>query len=508
MPDAGVISLILSGTTLVLMLYLALALRSFATGGREGGTGDLDRTLREETARTREEAARAARDLREELAAALHRVEAELRGGLAEAGRSQNDRLEAVRGILDSRIGALAQGNETKLEAIRTTVDEKLHAVLEQRLTEKFGVVGGQLEKLREEMATVLHRLGGDLRTGLAEMTRHQNERLDAVRTTVDGRLEALRKDNEAKLEAMRQTVDEKLHATLEQRLGEKFGLVGQQLERVHQSVGEMQALAAGVGDLKRVLSNVKTRGTWGEVSLGALLDQVMTGDQIGRNVEIQPGSGERVEFAVRLPGRDDAGPVWLPIDAKFPVEDYDRLVVAADLGDKAAEDAALRALETRIRRSAQEICAKYVHPPHSTDFAIMYLPTEGLYAEVLRRPGLAESLNRDCRVVPAGPTTLTAMLNSLQMGFRTLAIEKRSSEVWQLLAAVKTEFGKYGEVLDKVQRRLQMAEKDIAAVRTRERVIGRRLRSVGELPDSEARTLLEIEAEPVVDEPLPVDED
>ena len=337
---------------------------------------------------------------------------------------------------------------------------------------------------LREEVAATLHRLGGDLRGGVVELTTMQTERLEAVKAAVETRLDALRADNAAKLEAMRATVDEKLHATLEQRLGEKFGLVGQQLERVHKSVGEMQALAAGVGDLKRVLANVKTRGTWGEVALGALLDQAMTADQVGRNVEIRPGSGERVEFAIRLPGDGGAaGAVWLPLDSKFPVEDYERLVLAADAGDRAAEEAALRALEARVRRSAQEIGAKYVHPPHSTDFAVMFLPTEGLYAEVLRRPGLADALQRQYRVVPAGPTTLNAILNSLQMGFRTLAIQQRSSEVWRLLAAVKSEFGKYGDVLDKVQQRLRQAERDIDAVRVRERAIGRRLEAVQRLP-------------------------
>ncbi len=498
MIDPIDINTILFGTTVLLLLYVAFTLHSVR---RQDGA--VDRTLREETARAREEAARSARELREELGATLHRLDGDLRSSLSEMSRQQGERLDAVRTAVDGRLTALQQGNEAKLEAMRQTVDDKLHATLEQRLTEKFGVVGQQLEKMREELATTLNRQGTELRAGMAEMTRHQNERLDAVRTTVDSRLEGLRKDNEAKLEAMRQTVDEKLHATLEQRLGEKFGLVGQQLERVHQSVGEMQALAAGVGDLKRVLTNVKARGTWGEVSLGGLLDQVMTADQVSRNVEVQPGSGERVEFAVRLPGRQDEGEVWLPIDAKFPVEDYDRLVAAADAGDKAAEELALRALENRIRKSAQDICAKYVHPPHSTDFAIMYLPTEGLYAEVLRRPGLVEAMNRECRVVPAGPTTLTAMLNSLQMGFRTLAIEKRSSEVWQLLAAVKTEFGKYGEVLDKVQKRLQAAEKDIASVRVRERAIGRRLRGVEQLPEAEAGPLLHLSPTPAGEEEM-----
>jgi DNA recombination protein RmuC len=293
----------------------------------------------------------------------------------------------------------------------------------------------------------------------------------------------------------MRRTVDEKLHATLEQRLGESFKLVSDRLEQVHRGLGEMQTLAAGVGDLKKVLTNVKTRGTWGEVQLEALLEQLLTADQYAKNVATVPKSADRVEFAIRLPGRVEAGgaatPVWLPIDAKFPREDYERLIDAQERADPAAVEDASRALEARIRAEARAIAEKYVSPPHTTDFALLYLPTEGLYAEVLRRPGLSDLLQRDYRVTIAGPTTLTALLNSLQMGFRTLAIERRSSEVWQVLGAVKTEFGKFGDVLAKTKAQLETVTRSIEAAETRTRVMNRKLRDVEALPGEEANGLI-----------------
>jgi DNA recombination protein RmuC len=285
--------------------------------------------------------------------------------------------------------------------------------------------------------------------TGLTEKLEKAQE---GLRTTVGAALEKLRSDNAGKLEQMRISVDEKLQGILEQRLGASFKLVSEQLEQVFRGIGEMQSLATGVGDLKKMLSNVKMRGAWGEVSLGSLLDQVLTADQYERNVEVRPGSNQRVEYAIKLPGSDDGdAPLWLPIDAKFPNEDYERLVDASDRGDSEAVEAASKAVEMRIRASANDICERYVHPPHSTDFGVLFLPTEGLFAEIIRRPGLVDALQRQCRIVVTGPTTLMALLNSLRMGFRTLAIQKRSSKVWQVRAAVKTEFGKYGEVLDKV---------------------------------------------------------
>ena len=312
-----------------------------------------------------------------------------------------------------------------------------------------------------------------------------------------------MRADNAEKLEAMRATVDEKLHHTLEERLGASFKLVSDQLEQVFKSVGEMQSLAAGVGDLKRVLTNVKARGTWGEVSLGGILGEVLTAEQYDRNVEIRPGSNQRVEFAIRLPGTEESGPLWLPIDAKFPTEDYERLSEAAERADGAGVETAGKAIETRIRQAARDICTKYVVPPHSTDFALLFLPTEGLYAEIVRRPGLVDALQRDWRVVVAGPTTLLALLNSLRMGFRSLAIQQRSSEVWQVLRAVKTEFEKYGEVLDRVQKKLQEASNTIEDVAVRRRQIGRKLASVETLTEVEARLLLQVEG---AAEPPPLD--
>jgi DNA recombination protein RmuC len=301
--------------------------------------------------------------------------------------------------------------------------------------------------------------------------------------------------DNASKLEEMRRTVDEKLHATLEQRLGESFKLVSDRLEQVHKGLGEMQTLAAGVGDLKKVLTNVKTRGSWGEVQLATLLDQLLTGEQYGKNVATRPESSERVEFAIRLPGRaigdEEQRPVWLPIDAKFPLEDYQRLLEAQERADPLASAAAIKALEVRLRDEARKIHDKYVEPPYTTDFAILYLPTEGLYAEALRRPGLVDSLQRDLRICIAGPTTLAALLNSLQMGFRTLAIERRSSEVWAVLGAIKTEFGKFGEVLEATHRKLEQASRSIEAAGVRTRQIERKLRGVEALPASEVRSRL-----------------
>jgi DNA recombination protein RmuC len=317
--------------------------------------------------------------------------------------------------------------------------------------------------------------------------------RMEALRKAVEDRLTALQADNAAKLEQMRATVDERLQTTLETRLGESFRAVSERLEQVHRGLGEMQALASGVGDLKKVLTNVKTRGTWGEVQLGSLLEQVLAPGQYEANVATRPGSAERVEFAIKMPGRegDDAGVVWLPVDAKFPQEDYQRLIEAADRGDAEAVEAAARQLETRIKMSARDIHDKYLDPPHTTDFGVLFLPTEGLYAEVLRRPGLADAVQRDARVVVAGPTTLWAILNSLQMGFRTLAIEKRSSEVWALLGTVKTQFARFGELLDGVQKKLQEASNKMDDVARRSRTIQRKLRDVQELPAGESVPLL-----------------
>lgn len=317
-------------------------------------------------------------------------------------------------------------------------------------------------------------------------------QRLDKLRAAVDGQLDTIRRDNSQKLEEMRRTVDEKLHATLERRLGESFRLVSERLEEVHKGLGEMQALAAGVGDLKRVLTNVKTRGILGEIQLGSLLEQILTPDQYACNVATRPGSRDRVEFAIKLPGREkNGGIVWLPIDAKFPQEDYQRLLDAQEQADATLAEEAAKALENRLKNEAKDITTKYVCVPYTTDFAIMFLPTEGLYAEALRRPGLCDCLLREYRVVITGPTTLAALLNSLQIGFRTLAIEKRSAEVWTLLGAVKTEFGKFGALLDKTSKKLQEASHSIETAARKSRTIERKLQGVQELPPADAQRLL-----------------
>jgi len=355
--------------------------------------------------------------------------------------------------------------------------DEKLLSKIE--LFERAQERGERM--LREEMSRGREESAGAAKTQREEL----GTSLESVRSIVDLRLKELQEDNAKQIDKMRATVDEKLQGTLEKRLGESFKLVSDRLEQVHQGLGAMQQLASDVGGLQKVLSNVKMRGGWGEVQLGALLEQVLTPDQFARNVKTREESGEHVEFAIKLPGDENGAPVWLPIDAKFPTEDYQRLLAAQDQGDVAAIEDAMKSLETQLKRSAKDICQKYINPPRTTDFALMFLPTEGLYAEAIRRIGLAEQVQRDCRVVFAGPTTLAALLNSLQMGFRTLAIQKRSSEVWNLLSTVKTEFGKFGEALSAVKDKLDQASRHVDNVAVRSRAITKKLRDVEELPSN-----------------------
>ena len=349
----------------------------------------------------------------------------------------------------------------------------------------------------REAAKVQKERLEG-VTAQLKDLNESNQTRIDGLRNKVDERLRQIQEGNEKKLEEMRKTVDEKLQSTLEKRLGESFQLVSKQLEAVQKGLGEMQSLATGVGDLKKVLSNVKTRGIWGEIQLGNILEQILTPDQFGRDVTIIGDPGGSVEFALKLPGRDGnpESCVWLPIDSKFPQEDYLRLVEASEAADKEGEKEAIAALARAARKAAQEIETKYVNPPHTTDFALMFLPTEGLYAELLRQPGLAEEIQLQHRVVMAGPTTLAAILNSLQMGFRTLAIEKRASEVWQVLAAVKTEFGKFGGVLEKVKDQLDTASRTIEKTGVRTRAMERKLREVEQLPVGKASAILGLPAE------------
>ncbi len=329
----------------------------------------------------------------------------------------------------------------------------------------------------------------------MRELTRSSREDLEKMRGTFDSRVKEMQDGNEKKLEEMRKTVDEKLQSTLEKRLGESFNQVSQRLEEVYRGLGEMKNLAVGVGDLKRVLTNVKARGTWAEIQLGTILEQVLTSDQYEKNVKVKPDSGEIVEYAIKLPGpKDDPEAcVWLPIDSKFPQEDYIRILDASDAADLDAEKKASTELARTIRSAAKDIKEKYLCPPDTTDFGIMFLATEGLYAEVLRQPGLVEELQHQHRVVIAGPTTLTAILNSLRMGFQTLSIEKQAAEVWRVLGAVKTEFGKFGETLAKVKRQLDTASKSIESTETRTRAMERRLRSVEQLPENEVEEVLNL---------------
>jgi len=334
---------------------------------------------------------------------------------------------------------------------------------------------------LREEMARSREEGANAAKTQREELTKS----LEGVRSIVDLRLKQLQEDNSKQIDKMRATVDEKLQGTLEKRLGESFKLVSDRLEQVHQGLGAMQQLASDVGGLQRVLTNVKTRGGWSEWQLGVLLEEMLTPEQFAKNIKTRDDTDERVEFAIKLPGDDNGAPVWLPIDAKFPMEHYERLATAQEEGDVTAVEAAMKTLETQLKRCAKDICDKYINPPKTTDFALLFLPSEGLYAEAIRRVGLVQNVQRDCRVTFVGPTTLAALLNSLQMGFRTLAIQKRSSEVWNLLAGVKTEFGKFGEALSGVKEKLDQAARKMEDVDVRSRAITRKLRDVEELPSN-----------------------
>jgi DNA recombination protein RmuC len=375
---------------------------------------------------------------------------------------------------LTTTLGKLIEQTDKKWDALKSSVETKLEALGQQQ--------GGALKDSRTELTATLSKM--------AEQT---DKKLGELKGTVEAKLTQIQTDNSAKLEEMRKTVDEKLQGTLEKRLGESFKMVSDRLEQVHSGLGEMKTLAADVGNLQKVLTNVKTRGTWGEVQLGNLLDQILTPEQYARNVKTNPAGSELVEFAIKLPGRDEDGdkPVWLPIDAKFPKEDYERLVDASERNDAEAEESAKKSLEARVRSQARDIRDKYLAPPHTADFGLLYLPTEGLYAEVLRRPGLADSIQREYRIVVVGPTTLAALLNSLQMGFRTLAIQQRSSEVWKVLGAVKTDFGKFGDLLDGIKKKLDETGNTIEKAAHRSRQLEKKLKKVEALPVAETAALL-----------------
>jgi DNA recombination protein RmuC len=417
----------------------------------------------------RDEVGRSAQGTRVELGNALGLFQQTLLNQQGDVARTQNEQIDSFR---------------TQLATMQTAVSQALHAAASAQTV--------QAQSSREAQDNALKRFSDAMAEQLRAMSEANERRIGEVRTTVEQRLTTLQQGNEQKLEQMRATVDEKLHATLEARLGESFKQVADRLEQVHRGLGEMQTLARDVGSLSRVLNNVKTRGTLGEVQLAGLLEQVLTPEQYERNVETIPGSNARVDFAIKLPGRRDDGlPMWLPIDCKFPRDDYERLLDALDRADKEAVDVASKAIETRLRLEAKSIREKYIASPHTTDFGILFVPTEGLYAEALRRPGLVEALQRDHRITLAGPTTLLATLTSLQMGFRTLALEKRSAEVWEVLGAVKTEFSKFGDVLAKTKKKLDEASKTIDAAEVRTRAMARSLRGVEALPDSRAQALL-----------------
>ncbi len=425
---------------------------------QKGDAERVERTVREEQ-----------RLSRQELQAEVSRFEAQIQAQFERFTEQQSSRLQGF----DDRLGQFTERTERGLESLRLGL-------------------GDDARSARLESATTLGNFGKTLQESFQQLGDQTQRHLAEVRTTLEARLKDIQQDNAAKLEQMRATVDEKLQSTLETRLGESFRQVSERLEQVHRGLGEMQNLATGVGDLKRVLTNVKTLGIWGEVQLSGLIEDMLTREQYEVNVATRPGSSERVEFAIRLPGQSaDGTPVWLPIDAKFPREDYERLLDAQDRADVEGAAIASAALERRIREEAKAISQKYLEPPHTTNFAILFLPTEGLYAEVARRPGLSESLQRDHRVTVAGPTNLCMLLNSLQMGFRTLAIEKRSSEVWQVLGAVRTEFGKFATVLERTKKQLDSATHSIDQAGVRTRQIERKLRNVEQAAPEDAQRLL-----------------
>ncbi len=442
--------------TLITLIWIALGLR-----------GNGESASQRDAQRAEQEAAR--QELLALVRSSTERLERELRREISESQR-------AGRQELTQNLASFQQ----------TLVQQSAEATRTQNT---------QIDAFGQQLALLQKTLSDTLNLQLSGLSESNARRMSEVRETLEKQLAQLQTNNAAKLDEMRATVDEKLQATLQARLGESFKQVADRLEQVHKGLGEMQSLAQGVGDLKHLLTNVKTRGIFGEAQLASLLEQVFVPDQYAVQVATKPGSKNVVDFAIKLPGKSDNGePLWLPIDAKFPNEDYERLLDAQGRADVVGAESAGKALEMRIRLEAKSINEKYVEPPHTTDFAILFLPTEGLYAEVLRRPGLMESLQREHRITLAGPTTLLAMLSSLQMGFRTLALEKRSSEVWQVLGAVKTEFTKFGDVLAKVKSQTETVLKTIDGAETRSRAMGRALKKVEALPDAQAQALIPVD--------------
>lgn len=424
-------------------------------------------------------------EFRTEITNALSTLAQTLDLKVSDGIRNQRDQLESSSVAVTQALGASSKSNSEAIDQLRSAVEGKLIAIQTDNST--------KLELIRNNVERKLSEATTNLTQAIDMLSRRTTEAAEVLKSTIEARLSAIQSDNNLKLEEIRKTVDEELHSTLEQRLGESFRIVSERLEQVHAGLGEMRTLASGVGDLKKVLMNIRARGNWGEVQVGTLLEQILTPDQYSMNVRTNPDSSERVEYAIKLPGKDSAGdPVWLPIDSKFPHQDYERLIQAAESGDAAGISVHAAALEENICAEAKKIHEKYINPPHTTDFAILFLPTEGLFAEILRRPGICDRTLR-LRIVLAGPTTLAALLNSLQMGFRTLAIERRSAEVWDVLGAVKTEFSKFGNSLAAVEKKLHEASNKLGDVRTRQRALTRKLRDVQELPSVDSERLLQI---------------
>jgi len=468
--------------TLVLLASIAAAIFAFraARPARDGSLiAQFSDVVRKESELARRAAEEQARGLRQEI-----------REIVGAGMKASDDRVTSIGLKLDSDIEKMRNEATLGREALRGQIAQRLDESA-IALKQQGDTMANYLRQIGEQQKERLERLAAELKA----LTEKSEKGQEALRQTVEQRLDAIRAENARKLEEMRQTVDEKLQSTLEQRLGDSFNRVVEQLERVHNGLGEMKTLAAGVGDLKKVLSNVSVRGSIAEAQLGALLEQFLSREQFIENAVVREGSREHVEFAIRMPGRGSDGEVLLPIDAKFPKEDYDRLLAAADLGDPDAVADARKALEANVRLCAKTICEKYINPPRTTDFAILFLGTEGLYAEVLRKPGFFEQLQREYRVVLTGPVTLTALLNALQMGFRSLAIEKRSSEVWQVLGAVRTEFGKYNKVVERLADNLKTAASSVKELGRRTRVMGKRLKDVEQLDQTAAQNLLRLPA-------------
>ena len=488
----------LAAVNLLLLLWLlfrpaALDISQEKLLSQMGALGAASERLEREL---RNEVKSSARETRGELTQGLSLFQQALLAQSSDVARTQNEQIDSFRVQLAATQQQVAQALHSATQSLLQQAKSGSEAVATS-LTQARDAQANGLMQAREAQDMALKRFADGLNDQLRQLAEGNERRLGEVRQVVEQRLAALQEGNEKKLDQMRATVDEKLQTTLETRLGQSFKQVADRLEQVHKGLGEMQTLAQGVGDLKHLLTNVKTRGIFGEAQLSALLEQVFTVDQYAAQIVTRRGGKNPVDFAIKLPGRSDSGdPLWLPIDAKFPNEDYERLLDAQQRADGPGAEVAGKALEVRIRLEARSIADKYIEPPYTTDFAILFLPTEGLYAEVLRRPGLMESLQRDHRITLAGPTTLLAMLTSLQMGFRTLALEKRSSEVWQVLGAVKTEFGKFGDVLAKVKSQTETVLNTLTSAEQRSRVMGKALRNVEALPEAESARLIPVDKE------------